>query len=96
MHAPARPPPPVHIPVDRVVYPVGLLVVLFVRRARKEAVFVVWILELLCIDLGFLASSGLRLPVRSVEFKEYTRLLKRTLRLQQMDLLWRVRYLSES
>ena len=49
--------------VNRVVYCAHFFIFLFVRRTHKEIVFVIWVLELLRVDVRLFATSGLCLPV---------------------------------
>lgn len=58
---PASSPPRVHVPVDIVVYPICLLVVLLVHGPSEQTCLIIWVLELVGLGLGFLASLRLRL-----------------------------------
>ena len=97
-HTPACPSSRVHALVDQIVYSVRFFIVLFVCRTRKKAIFIVWVLELLWVNVRLLTTSSLCFP--AIEFNAASQLQKTpkkpTLLLLQMDLLWRGQYLNVS
>jgi hypothetical protein len=65
--APFCAPTLIHVAVDVFVDIVCFLVVGFIRCSRKQPILVVWILELLWVNLSLLATAGLGFAVRCGE-----------------------------
>ena len=60
---PPNSPTSIHIPIDRLIDLVRLLVISLVSRARKQAIFIIRVLKLVWIDFDVLTATGLGFSV---------------------------------
>lgn len=63
MNPPSFPPPRIHVLVHLLIYLVCFLVISFIGSSSKQAIFIIWILELVGVGFWFLATACLSLPV---------------------------------